>query len=88
MSEEVTIDIGAIVQAITEGNWPVVIMVMGPLIVVLANVFTAMTPTTYDNPLGNIISKVLNVLAFNFGWNSNADDSEARDKYNPSKLPR
>lgn len=83
----ITLDVQMITQAIIDGNWPVIIMVLGPIIVVIANVITAMTPTKYDNQLGNILSKVLNVLSFNFGWNSNADDPDARDKYTSSRLP-
>ena len=53
---------------------------IGPYIVPLMTIvtastaFTAVTPTTVDNKIVNVILKVLNVAAGNVAKNKNADD--------------
>ncbi|MEK7654763.1 MAG: hypothetical protein AAB323_00710 [Pseudomonadota bacterium] len=44
------------------------------LIVTVATVITAMTPTKSDDEVLQKVNKILNVLAGNVGYNINADD--------------
>ena len=44
------------------------------LIVTVATVITAMTPTKSDDELMQKVNKILNMLAGNIGHNINADD--------------
>lgn len=81
------IDIGALVEGVTSGNWTLVLVVLIPLIIVIANMVTAAFPTRYGNKVVNMLSWGLNMVAFNFGRNANADDPEARKRFRKSKLP-